>query len=206
MAERIRAALGRKHQARDAAYPLSRDVVRNSANAIRAVHRGEFETARDLLAKARGILADIRTAIADHVDLNYTGYVDMAEKEYAEASITYALASGQPLPEPETLGVAYTAWLNGLGEAAGEMRRYVLDALRKDNVARCEEILSAMDDIYNTLVTIDFPDALTGGLRRTTDMVRGVLERTRGDLTMALVQSRLVDRLAQDGQRESTDG
>lgn len=199
--ERIREALARKHAARETAYPRSREVVRNAANGIRAVHRGEFETAKDLLEKARGQLREIESLVAGHPDLRYSGYVDMAEKEYAEAWITLAVVSKKPVPEPEALGVTYPAYLNGLGEAAGELRRHLLDALRRDPGARCEELLGAMDDIYNVLVTMDFPDALTGGLRRTTDMVRGVLERTRGDLTMALVQQRLVQKLDRAGGR-----
>ncbi|MCH8190580.1 MAG: haloacid dehalogenase [Chloroflexi bacterium] len=195
IADRIREALSRKNQAREAAYPVSRHVVRNAANAIRAVHRGEFEVAQKLLTQARELLEQIKTAVADYPDLLHAGYVDTAEKEYAEASVTMALASQSPLPDPESLGVGDSAYLNGLGEAVGEMRRHLLDALRQERIARCEEVLVSMDDIYNVLVTIDFPDALTGNLRRTTDMVRGVLERTRGDLTAAIVQSRLADKL-----------
>ena len=201
IAERIRAALTLKHQAREAAYPLTRQVVRHAANTIRAVHRHEFEAAQDLLRSARATLNDINAAIAAHPDLSFTGYVDSAEKEYAEAAITLALASGKPLPAPEELGVQESAYLNGMGEAVGEMRRHLLDALRQGHVARCEDLLAAMDDIYNVLVTIDFPDALTGGMRRTTDMVRGVLERTRGDLTVALVQQRLEAKLTRVAQR-----
>lgn len=119
--------------------------------------------------------------------------------------ITLALASGKPLPSPEELGVQESAYLNGMGEAVGEMRRHLLDALRQGHVSRCEDLLAAMDDIYNVLVTIDFPDALTGGLRRTTDMVRGVLERTRGDLTMALVQQRLEEQLSRVSERLPKD-
>ena len=195
IADRIREALSRKNQAREAAYPVSRHVVRNAANAIRAVHRGEFEVAQKLLTQARELLEQIKTAVADYPDLLHAGYVDTAEKEYAEASVTMALASQSPIPDPESLGVGDSAYLNGLGEAVGEMRRHLLDALRQERIARCEEVLVSMDDIYNVLVTIDFPDALTGNLRRTTDMVRGVLERTRGDLTAAIVQSRLADKL-----------
>lgn len=195
--ERIRNALARKHEAREAAYPLTREVIRSSANAIRAVHRGEFETAKGLLAQARSQLAEINAAVAGHPDLRYTGYFESAEKEYAEASIVFALVSHTPVPEPEALGVSYPAYLNGLGEAAGEMRRLLLDTLRREQVDRCEQVLDAMDDIYNVLVTMDFPDALTGNLRRTTDMVRGVLERTRGDYTMAVSQARLVEKLTQ---------
>ncbi len=129
--------------------------------------------------------------VADYADLYHAGYTQDALKEFAEASITYALVTDHPLPDPDELGVEYAAYLNGLGEAAGELRRHVLDLIRHGELERGEEILSMMDDIYGVLVTIDFPNAVTGGLRRTTDMVRGVLERTRGDLTMSLRQEKL---------------
>ena len=201
IADRIREELGRKHEARESAYPLSRQVVRSSANAIRAVHRHEFETAKDLLSQAASQLREIAAATVNHPELNYAGYVDTAQKEFAEANITLALASGSPLPEPEDLDVAFAPYLNGLGEGASEMRRHLLDALRHDDVSRCEDLLASMDDIYNVLVTMDFPDALTGNLRRTTDMVRAVLERTRGDLTLAIGQRRLAEKLTRVEER-----
>jgi translin len=194
--EKIRAALGQKHQAREAVYPLTRKVVQEAANAIRAVHRGAFDEATAQLKAAKGFLTEIERNTSGHEDLRNTGYVEMAEKEYAEACCVYALGKGDALPDPDGLGVQYPAYLNGLGEAAGELRRMVLDALRKDNVQRCEAILGEMDDIYTMLSTMDFPDALTGNLKRTTDMVRGVTERTRGDLTMALRQARLEAKLS----------
>jgi translin len=123
------------------------------------------------------------------------GFVHDAQKEFAEANITFSLIIGKPLPDPDELGIGYAAYLNGLGEAVGELRRYVLDSLRRDELARSEEVLSIMDDIYNTLITMDFPDAITHGLRRTTDSVRGILERTRGDLTIVLRQKSLEEKL-----------
>ena len=206
IADRIRGELTRKHAARESAYPLSRQVVRSSANAIRAVHRHEFETARDLLAQAAAQLREIEVATVDHPELSYTGYVDTAQKEFSEANVTLAIASGTPLPGPEELGVANAPYLNGLGEGASEMRRHLLDTLRRGDVSRCEDLLASMDDIYNVLVTIDFPDALTGSLRRTTDMLRGVLERTRGDLTLAIGQRRLEEKLTQVQKSLDSEG
>jgi translin len=189
--ERIRASFDTKNTARDLALARSRELIRHAANAIRAVHRNEFDTAGKLLTDARILAADLVADLADYPDLYHTGYTQDALKELAEASITMALVQGQELPEPEQLGVEYAAYLNGLGEAAGELRRYALDALRSGDIPTAEAMLAAMDEIYDHLITIDFPDALTGGLRRTTDMVRGVLERTRGDLTVAARQQKL---------------
>lgn len=185
-----------KNGAREESLALSREALRSSANAIRAVHRGEFVRAQELLTSAGDGLQKAATALANHPDVLYAGYVQDAQKEYAEAVATYAIVRDEPLSTPEDLSVSWQAYLNGLGEAAGELRRYILDELRRGSVRRGEELLQAMDEIYELLVTIDYPDAMTGGLRRTTDMVRGVLERTRGDLTMALRQQELSQRLA----------
>jgi len=193
--EKIRASFSAKHAARDKAIKSSRDAIYKCSTSIRAVHRGEYELAKSLADSAKALLDEVSEAIAEHDDLRYTGFVHDSQKEYAEACITLALISGRAIPDPDELGVGYSSYLNGLGEAAGELRRHVLDAMRRGELERCEEILGMMDDIYGLLVTIDFPDAMTGGLRRTTDMVRGVLERSRGDLTVALRQKELETKL-----------
>jgi translin len=189
--EKIRTSFEAKNKVRDETLRLSRELIRHCANAIRATHRGEFENATGLLTTAKALASEIVDGVADYADLYHAGYTQDALKEFAEASITYALITDRPLPDPDELGVEYAAYLNGLGEAAGELRRHVLDLIRHGELERGEEILSMMDDIYGVLVTMDFPNAVTGGLRRTTDMVRGVLERTRGDLTMSLRQEKL---------------
>lgn len=189
--EKIRSKLQAKNAARDSALAASRELIRHCALSIRATHRAEYAEAAQLLARAREIAAQMKGHVADYGDLYFTGYVQDALKELAEAHIVHALITGESLPDPDTLGVDYAAFLNGLGEAAGELRRYALDIIRHDNSERVERVLDVMQDIYSLLVTMDFPDALTGGLRRTTDMVRGVLERTRGDLTVAARQEKL---------------
>ena len=193
--EDVRAHLDAKHAAREQALSRCRDALRHSANAIRAVHRADFAAAEALLAQAKSLLEQAAKALADHPDIFYAGFVHNAQKEFAEGCLTLALVSGRPLPSPADLSVDHPAYLNGLGEAVGELRRYLLDSLRAGDIGRCESILAAMDDIYAVLVTMDYPEAITGGLRHTTDAVRGTLERTRGDLTIALVQRNLERRL-----------
>ncbi|MFN8506766.1 MAG: haloacid dehalogenase [Dehalococcoidia bacterium] len=177
-----------KNAARETALTASRSLIRMSANAIRAVHRHDLERAAALLAEARAIRDDALRALRGHPDIEYAGFLHDAQKEFAEASATFALLGEGRLPTPEELGVEYAAYLNGIAEAVGELRRYLLDRLRAGTYEGCEAILAAMDDIYAVLVTIDFPDAMTGNLRRTTDQTRGILEKTRGDLTMAILQ------------------
>jgi translin len=188
IADTIRKNFDEKYGAREKALALSREVIRTSANTIRAIHRGEYTEAERGLALAGAAVKQAKKTLEMHPEILYAGFVSDAQKEFAEASIFFAVARDQAVPSPDELEVGYAAYLNGLGEAAGETRRHTLDEMRRGNLERCEQLLQAMDDIYSILVTIDYPDAMTGGLRRTTDMVRGVLEKTRGDLTVAFRQ------------------
>ncbi len=195
IADQIRLSFSAKDAAREKVLPLCREVIRHCSQAIRAIHRQEFDQAKELLGAARNLLDEVFQAMVSCSELGYTGFVREAQKEFAEGSITLALVAGEQLPSPDELSIDAAAYLNGLGEAVGELRRYLLDSMRKGNLCRGEELLAAMDDIYSVLVTMDFPDAITGGLRRTTDMVRGVLERTRSDLTLVIRQKYLENKL-----------
>lgn len=189
--EGVRAALEAKNAARDATLARSRELIRLCSLSIRATHREEFDEAERLLGEARRAAKAMTAAIAEHPDLYYTGYTQDALKEVVEAVAVSALVRDRSLPTPGELGVEPAAYLNGLAEAASELRRHTLDLIRHDRVLEAERLLAAMDDIYGELVTMDFPDAITGGLRRTTDVLRSVLERTRGDLTTTLQQEKL---------------
>lgn len=199
--DRIVTSLKRKNEVRDLTLQRSREMIRFCANSIRATHRHEFTEAEGLLAQAKAAAALMTQDVHLYPDLYFAGYVQDATKELAEAAITLAVITGQPLPSPETLNIEYAAYLNGLGEATGEMRRYALDSMRRDALEDAERLLGIMDDVYTYLVTIDFPDALTGGLRRTTDLVRGVTERTRGDLTTTVQEHKLQVALKNFGNR-----
>ncbi len=191
--------LAARHTARETALTSSRESIRCSANAIRAAHRGEFAVAHAGVDDSAAHLATAMAACADLPMIRWAGFVADAEKEYAEARCTLAVLAGEPLPSPADLGVDTAAWLNGLAETVGELRRFLLDQLRRidqpGRLERCESMLSTMDDIYSMLVTIDFPDGITSGLRRSTDVARSILERTRGDFTTAHLQERLRDAL-----------
>ena len=195
IADKIRADFIAKDTVREKALPLCREAIRCCSRAIRAIHRQEFDSAEDKLGKARQLIGEAQNSIATCSELKNSGFLWNAQKEFAEGSITLALITQKSLPSPDELGIDCAPYLNGLGEAVGELRRYILDSLRKSDLSRGEELLQAMDNIYDVLVTMDFPDAITGGLRHTTDMVRGVLERTRSDLTLAIQQKSLEDKL-----------
>jgi translin len=191
LAEPVRAQLQAAHAAREIGLAACRRVIRAAGLSIRAVHRDDHEDAAAHRAESAAALREAQTALAPHPALVHAGFLHDAEKEYAEAALTAALVGQQPLPGHEELGVAGPAWCNGLAEAASELRRHLLDRLRAGDLDEAERLLGSMDDVYDLLVTIDHPDAITGGLRRTTDALRAVLERTRSDLTLTLVQSRL---------------
>ena len=192
-----------RNQARERALSVSREVIRCSANAIRAVHRGQFEEAKNVIDQAARRLEETESMRLENPEIYFAGFLADARKEFSEANITLAVISGGAIPRPDDLGIDSASFLNGLAEVIGELRRYILDALRRDYFDRCQELMDVMDEIYSILMTVDFPEAVTGGLRHSTDQMRGVLERTRGDLTMALRQSKLEVRLAQWEDRQA---
>jgi translin len=191
IADEIRGRFEEIEKARDKAYQRSREVISICAKAIRAIHREEWETADRFTADAKEAVDALVEGVRAYPDLYYAGYTQDAIKEYVEAKLTYALVLGRPLPTPEEIGSEDNTWLNGLAEAATELRRRILDIIRLGHSQEAERLLDAMDEIYSILVTFDFNDAITGGLRRRTDTVRGVLERTRGDVTTSLRQAEL---------------
>ncbi len=180
---------------RDQALAQARTLTRHCANAIRAVHRDEHELARQHLDEALSLVKSLRENLASLPELFYAGYTQDALKEYAEAALVYALINNNDIPSPAELLLEPATYLQGLAEAVGELRRRTLDMLLKGNSGEAERLLGAMDDIYAILVTMDYPDAITGGLRRLTDVARGIIERTRGDFTLSLRQERLENSL-----------
>ena len=191
----VGARLDAKHRAREVGLSNARQAIRRCANAIRAVHRGDRKAADALLVEARELLDVAEATLAAHPDVYYAGFLQDAQKEYAEAQATRALVTGEPLPPPEDVGVGDAPYLNGLAEAVGELRRHLLDVLRAGDVARAGELFGAMEEIHAVLVDLDFPDAMTGGLRRSTDVARAIIERTRSDLTLTVIQRDLADAL-----------
>ncbi|NJN67882.1 MAG: haloacid dehalogenase [Chloroflexaceae bacterium] len=190
------AMLERRHGAREQALNLARSLTRQCANTIRAAHRAQFDEAARLLTEAGAEATRLREAVANYPDLLAAGYTQDAFKEYAEASLVWAFLVGSELPSAHHLAVEPAAYLNGLAEAASELRRAILDRLRRGSFDQVEPFLATMDEVYSLLLTVDYPDALTGGLRRSTDALRLVLERTRGDVTAALRQEHLTAALA----------
>ena len=194
-----------RNAAREAALPAARRSIRASANAIRAIHRGEFEVAEGLIGRSRQELDEGLAAVEAHPQVRFAGYLQDAQKEYAEAHVTLALVRGDALPSPDDLGVEDAPFLNGMAEAIGEGRRRALDMLRQRDVEGAERMLTAMEDLYGVLVTIDYPDAITMNLRRSTDVARSLIEKTRGDLSIAFVQRDLHEALDRHA-RQLRDG
>ena len=186
IADRIRQKFDVRTAMRDQALAQARQLTRACSLAIRAVHRDDKETMETQLTQAHNLAVKIRAELASHADLYYAGYTQDALKEFVEANVTCALIQSQALQTPEELGVEDSTYLNGLAEVVGELRRRILDILRHGYSQEAERLLSHMDDIYSVLVTMDYPDAITNGLRRQTDLARSIIEKTRGDITFSL--------------------
>lgn len=186
-------SLGAANHAREVALPACRRAIRASGSSIRAVHRCDVAEAAALADDAEQAIREAQDALEPYPDVRFAGFLADAEKEFVEARLTAALIAGAPLPSAAELRVMGPSWLRGLAEAASELRRHLLDRLRNGELERGEELLAVMDDAYGALVEVDFPDAITHGLRRTLDALRAVLERTRGDVTTTVLQTRLRD-------------
>ncbi len=191
LSDSVHAEFEARNQARDKALMQTRKVIQYSAHAIRAIHRQDLDQADGFLNDARLLVEQLRHDLGEHPDLFYAGYTQDAFKEYVEAYVTCALIRGDDLPLPEEIKVESAVYLNGLSEVVGELRRRCLDVMRQGYSAEVERLLTLMDEIYALLITIDFPDAITYGLRRRTDLARGIVERTRGDVTISLREQRL---------------
>jgi translin len=188
-------ALGREltsaNRARERALPACRRAIRAAGSSVRAVHRLDPGEAARLAGESEAAVREAQAVLVPFPALAHAGFLHDAEKEYVEARVVAALVAGTPVPGPGDLAVSPTAWMRGLAEAASELRRHLLDRLREGDLARGEALLAAMDDVYDALVAVDYPDALTIGLRRTLDALRAVLERSRGDVTTTVLQTRL---------------
>ena len=195
--EKIRARFDAKDAAREEGLVRAREVIRNSASAIRSIHRGEYEEASALMKASTRLLEEIDKFLSPHPDIYHAGFIHDAQKEHAEAHQTYALIRGEALPDPDELKVGYSAYLNALGEAIGELRRHALDRIRHNELGWGEGILAAMDEVYYAMVSFDYPTAIDGGLKRTADVTRSLIERTRGDITNAARQQRLENSLTE---------
>jgi len=191
----VRTELDAKFEARELALRNCRSIIRSSANAIRALHRSEPEIVEALLAEVRSLVTETAASLSTHPDVHFAGFFWDAVKEYAEAETTRALFAGAPLPLPVDLGVDAVPYLKGLGEAVGELRRRLLDELRSGLLDAAGSTFRQMETIIDFLTSLDYPDGMTGGLRRTTDIARSLIERSRADLTLTVVQERVRRRL-----------
>ena len=191
----VRAELDEKFAARELALKNCRKIIQASSKAIRALHRGDLEDADELLASGRALIDEAEAPLTEHRDIYHAGFFYDAVKEYAEAELTKALVLQQPIPLPSDLGLHAVPYLKGLGEAVGELRRRLLDQLRKGELAEAEDTFAATETIHDLLAALDYPDGMTSSLRRTTDVARSLIERSRADLTTTIVQERLRSQL-----------
>jgi translin len=209
LSDQIRESFNQQNEKRDKALAQSRELTRHASRAIRAIHRDDQALAKEHLAQANQLAEALRTGLADEPDLYFSGYTQDALKEFVEAHLTVATILNQDWPTPEDLQVAYATYLNGMSEVIGELRRRIMDLMRAGHSPEVERLLEVMDDIYALLVTMDYPDALTYGLRRRTDIARSIIERTQADVTISyrqqLLEKRIAELSAQLSQIEISD-
>jgi translin len=191
IADRIRESFERRNRIRDAALAQSRNLTRHAARAIRAIHREDSALAQEHLAEANELAQAMREGLSEDPDLYYSGYAQDALKEFCEAHLTVAIILDRELPSPDDLQVEYATYLNGMAEVVGELRRRIMDIMREGHSPEVERLLEVMEEMYAQLVTMDFPDALTYGLRRRTDIARSIIERTQADITISYRQQEL---------------
>ena len=206
LTDKVHQVFEARHQVRENALGLTRQLTRNAAQAIRAIHRGEREQAEKIMLEARSIVDELNHSAEEEPEIYFSGYTQDAIKEYVEARLTINMISNEDLPQPDELSVPYATYVKGLAETIGELRRRCLDILRQGYSDEAERLLDLMDEIYSLLVTIDYPDAITHGLRRQTDLVRGIIERTRADLTLSLREDRLQQSLKEFEERFNNNG
>ena len=206
LTDKVHQVFEARHQIRENALGLTRQLTRNAAQAIRAIHRGEREQAEKIMLEARSIVDELNHSAEEEPEIYFSGYTQDAIKEYVEARLTINMISNEDLPQPDELSVPYATYVKGLAETIGELRRRCLDILRQGYSDEAERLLDLMDEIYSLLVTIDYPDAITHGLRRQTDLVRGIIERTRADLTLSLREDRLQRSLKEFEERFNNNG
>ncbi|WP_094227192.1 haloacid dehalogenase [Methanolobus psychrotolerans] len=190
---RIKDNFEEKDKARESTLAISRDVVRNCRTAMYSIHNKDFKKALSLIENAREMLENMDMLLQNHPDIYYSGFLEHAQQEYVECTVVYRILSkdDRAIPGPEELKVSDVAYLNGLGDVSGELRRHILDLIRKDTPEDAEDYLQLMENIYNCLMMFDYPDAMTHGLRHKTDTTRSIIEKTRGDLTNAMRQQKL---------------
>ena len=194
--DQIRHEFDQKTALRDEALKQARELTRHASLAIRAIHREDHDEAQSEINLGRELAQALtRTLRTEHPELFFAGYTQDAIKEYCEACLTVAMIKGEALPTPQDLDAEPPAYLNGLTETLGELRRRCLDLLRPGYSAEVERLLALMDDVFTQLVTMDYPDAITEGLRRRTDLARGINERTRADITVSYRQTELESKL-----------
>jgi translin len=196
MSKSMLASFDSKDHAREDAYRLSREVIRLSSSSIRSVHRKDLEAAERIMGEAALGLERIREVLKDHQDVRYAGFVDGAEQEYAEACSVFSITTKHKILGPDEVGVELVNYLAGLGDTCGELRRHILDLIRSGHAREGEYFLEVIEEIYYLLMLFDYPDAITRGLRRKSDLARSMLERTRGDLTNALELRKVTESLS----------
>ena len=193
IANKIEDYLGEKNQVREVALRKAREIIKKSSGIIQTIHKCK-ESERDIITlKKNGI--ELKNMVQSHLDLYYSGFVENAYMEMCEAVILYSIIKNQPLPTIEELEVTSSSYLLGIGDVIGELRRIVLDSLRKGEIEKASNYLDIMEDLYLILMRFNYPNAIVN-IRRKQDIARGLLEKTRGEVAFAFRGKSLEEKIA----------
>jgi len=184
--KRVQEEVKRKEEVRQEVQLAMRSATKLSKMAILMVHQRRFDQAEKMIKEARDLFSKIRESCKNNVDLLYTGMVDAAYQEYSEACVFLTLVKEDRFISFDEIGAPTTAYVLGLADVIGELRRKTLDSLREGKTSLAEKYLEVMDLIYIELTAMDDAYFLLSGLRRKCDVARKIIETTRGDVTIEM--------------------
>ena len=189
--ENLSSIFDKLNDIREQSLTTSREIVRECSKSIRNIHRNDEVSAKEHIENARKKLENLKSITSDVSEISYAGYVLDAEREFVEAVMFYTFEVSGYIEPFNNFNVHPSSYIQGIGDTIGEWRRKALDHLRNLDIKKAETYLAIMEEGMGTLNELDYPDALTGGLRRYADNARSIIERTRSDITNAFINESL---------------
>ncbi len=172
----------------------SRVIIKDCSIAIKSIHREENKSYQDIILKIKNELDVLKNLIIKNPGHFYK-YLKTPEQEYTEAIVLFSIIQNQKIPTHIDLNVDALHYILGLADVIGELRRYILDNIRKSRIDVINDILEKMDELYTYLFSLDYPSGMTKDLRHKTDVARNIIEKTRGDITLSVQMNNLTNLL-----------
>ena len=187
---KIQVYIDDKDSIRETSLKYARTVIIHCRKAIQLIHQHKMQQAEELIKKASATLAELYDVTKDHADLSKAGYVENAAQEFVEAQCFYNILHHEALPDPDAIQTTYTAYLMGLCDVVGELRRKALDMVLAGEQKDAQQYLVIMEDIYAAILRFDYPSSLIP-IKRKQDIARNLIEKTRGELAVASCEQRI---------------